>query len=332
VFVPTRGDPSVAWADFDGDKLRCSTGTEGFALCDDAHRLSSLYNDPDLAAIENEPFGVFADGPGGFAVVSHLTGGAVTLIKAPADSSRVQIVDVNRNLFAPDAATLISSATGIVGRPRGPGQAPTDPSLIYVGSRSDRRVQTMTVGQLPVPDQPTATEPAYLLQGSYFFLAQVGSNFGNSTDTRGMQFSPSGDRLYLVNRQPATLQLFDTSLDEGGFPRNRGVGAMDICRQGSTVAVFDPEDSDPTTSAGERAYVTCFQDGELYVVDPRDLSQPEDILLVGRGPYSVVAARTRKLLFVSNTLEDTIAVVDVDPAHLLTHNRVVLRIGTPRIQ
>jgi YVTN family beta-propeller protein len=81
--------------------------------------------------------------------------------------------------------------------------------------------------------------------------------------------------------------------------------------------------------AGERAYVTCFQDGQVYVVDPRGQSQVEDIVTVGRGPYSIAAAKDLKQLFVSNYLEDTIAVIDVDPASP-QRNRVVLRIGQPR--
>jgi DNA-binding beta-propeller fold protein YncE len=65
------------------------------------------------------------------------------------------------------------------------------------------------------------------------------------------------------------------------------------------------------------------------VVDPSGQSQVEDIVTVGRGPYAVVGAKDQKLLFVSNVLEDTIAVIDIDPVSA-THNRVVLRIGTPR--
>jgi hypothetical protein len=38
---------------------------------------------------------------------------------------------------------------------------------------------------------------------------------------------------------------------------------------------------------------------------------------------------TPKYLFVSNFLEDTIAVIDIDP-NSATRHRVVLRIGTPR--
>jgi YVTN family beta-propeller protein len=148
-----------------------------------------------------------------------------------------------------------------------------------------------------------------------------------------MQFSQSGDRMYVVNRSPPSLQIFDTSIGPSGFPRNAAIGASDICREASTLAVLDAG-----AGAGERAYVTCFQDGEIYVVDPNGSSQVEDIITVGRGPYSVVAAQyavtlpptnLRSLLFVSNFLEDTIAVIDVTPT-LATQNRVVLRIGHPR--
>ena len=334
VFVPTRGDPSIAWADFVNGALRCNTSSVTFDLCDDAHRLSSLQNDPDLQALPEEPFGVYADGPSGVALVSHLSTGAVTLISAPpplADpdtAADVRIVDVRAGFFNVDASNS-AGATGITARPSVPGDP--DTNILYVGSRSDHRVQTFTVGTLPLvapgaPAPAVAPAPAYLVQGNYFFLTDVGNTVGGSTDTRGMKMSDNGDRLFLVNRQPPTLQIYDTSIGVTGAPRNLGIGGIDICRQASTVAVLDNGD-------GERAYVTCFLDGQIYVVDPRNLTQPEDILLVGRGPYSAVGATkgTRKLLFVSNFLEDTIAVVNVTPGEA-TYNRVVLRIGTPRAQ
>ena len=125
-----------------------------------------------------------------------------------------------------------------------------------------------------------------------------------------------------VNRRPPSVQIWDTSIGPTGFPKNRPLGATDICRQGSTVSISGSGDA-------ERAYVTCFQDGQVYVVDPRGKVSVEDILLVGRGPYAAAAARTKNLLFVTNFLEDTIAVVDTAP-NTRTHNRVVLRIGKVR--
>lgn len=335
VVAPTRGDPSIAWADYDVKTgiLSC-TGSGTFALCDDAHRLANVASDPDLPPIPEEPFGVFADPgppgqdntyPDGFAVVTHLTTGAVTLINSPGNGN-AQVADVKYNQFALDPTTGLRGATGVAGRPQG-----VDGEIVYVGSRSEARIQTFTVGR------PVNNTPPYLLANDFFFLDAVGTSTGGSTDTRGMQFSQSGDRMYVVNRSPPTLQIFDTSIGPSGFPRNAAIGASDICRQASTLAVLD-------AGAGERAYVTCFQDGQIYVVDPNGASQVEDIITVGRGPYSVVAATyqaksppgdprpvtmARSLLFVSNFLEDTIAVIDVTPT-LATQNRVVLRIGQPR--
>jgi DNA-binding beta-propeller fold protein YncE len=322
VFVPTRGDPSIAWADYDGDRLVCSSDG-GFAQCDDKHRLSSVLNDPNLSPVTDEPFAVYATAqppaePGGtkqgYAIVTHLTTGAVSLVDSPEDGT-VQISDVASNLFAGDLQTGLRGSTGVAGRRPG-----AVDNMVYVGSRTDPRIQTLTVGR------PANGSAPYLLAGTFFFLDAVGNNAGGSIDSRGIQFSASGDRVYVVNRRPPTLQIYDTSLGPTGVPRNDALGATDICRQASNVAVLDVGTA---AEPQERAYVTCFQDGEVYVIDPSGQSQLEDIITVGRGPYAIVGAKDQKLLFVSNVLEDTIAVVDVDPMSA-TRNRVVLRIGTTR--
>jgi DNA-binding beta-propeller fold protein YncE len=308
LIVPTRGDPSIAWVDWDGSKLVCSAG-QGFALCDEQHRLQYVHNDPDLASIPDEPFDAFADSAGQFAVVTHLTSGAVTLIDSPIGGTAT-VGDVAQGLFAADPLTGLRGATGVSARPSAGGD------IIYVASRGEDRVQTLTVGR------PPNTAPPYLVPGNYFFLNAIGNNAGSSTDSRGIAFSATGDRMYLLNRRPPSLQIYDTSLAPTGYPKNVGIGGTDICRQASELAIMDPGD-------GERAYVTCFQDGQLYIIDPRGLSMVEDIVLVGRGPYSVVASLSHKKVYVTNFLEDTIAVIDVSPTSKF-RNRVVLRIGDVR--
>jgi YVTN family beta-propeller protein len=318
LFIPTRGDPSVAWADYNGDSLSCTSDSETFALCDDAHRLESPNIDPVTAAIPDEPFDVFADAVNGFAVFTHLTNGEVTLIDSRSGSDAT-IADVRTNVFSPDLLTGLRSATGVSGRMQGVGD-----DIVYVGSRSDTRVQTFTVAR------PASSAPPYLVPSNYFFLNSVGNNSGagGSADTRGIRFSPTGDRLYVVNRLPPSVQIFDTAPGPDGFPRNAVVGASDICQQASTLAVVD-------INGEERAYITCFQDGTVYVVDPRGTSQVEDIITVGRGPFAIAATnnvasdKPAQKLFISNFLEDTIAVVDLNPSSP-TKNRVVLRIGVPR--
>lgn len=310
LIVPTRGDPSIAWVDWDGSHLSCNPGAEGFALCDEAHRLAYVHNDPNLALLPNEPFAAFADSFGEFAMVSHLTSGAVTLIDSPANGAAT-IADVAQNLFQADPLTGLRGATGVAGRTPG---SPGD--IVYVGSRSEARIQTFTVAR------PVNGVDPFLIPGDWFFLDIVGANSGASTDTRALQFSPGGDRMYVINRRPASLQIFDTSLGPTGFPANKGVAATDVCRQASTLTVMD-------SGAGERAYVTCFQDGEVYVVDPRGGASVEAIVSVGRGPFAVAAAPTRKKIYVTNFLENTVAVIDTSPTSP-TYNRVILRVGIPK--
>lgn len=312
LIVPTRGDPSIAWADWDGAaaRLSCSGKAEDFALCDDDHRLAFV---SDGLAISEEPFGVFADSAGQFAMVTHLTTGAITLVDSPRDGA-ARVADVQVGVFVADPSTGLRGATGVAGRTPG---APGD--IVYVGSRSEDRIQTFTVGRL-VNDAPPV-----LLQSDFFFLDGVGNeqtSTTNSSDTRGMAFSAGGDRLFIVNRKPPSLQIYDTSIGPSGAPRNQLTGAVDICRQASTVAVVDSGD-------GARAYVTCFQDGQVYVVDPRGTGRVEDVVTVGRGPYAAVAAPDGRRLYVTNFLEDTVSVIDLQPGSP-TRYRVVLRVGTPR--
>src|SRR3569623_1622547 len=99
LIVPTRGDPSVAWIDWDGSKLSCNPSAEGFALCDENHRLAYIHNDPDIGLLPDEPFDAYAGKD--FAIVTHLTTGAVTLIDSPLGGN-ASIADVAAGLFAPD--------------------------------------------------------------------------------------------------------------------------------------------------------------------------------------------------------------------------------------
>jgi DNA-binding beta-propeller fold protein YncE len=346
VFAPTRGDPSISWADFDGTQLHCTEGSEPFALCDDAHRLTSLYSDPNLQALPNEPFAVFADAfpsvdPAGnpvmrgFAMVTHLASGAVTLIDAPgppSPSTTVQITDILIGVFG-DPTTATRGATSIAALRRAPSLPPSPapgdgfpevvPESLYVSSNTTNRVQLFDIGM-------RNGAAGYLLPSTFFSLDAVGVMVGSSTDSRAIRFSADGKRLYLVSRTPPSLQVYDTTPGLDGTPRNALLGSSDLCREASAATVAG-------SGTDERVYVTCFQDGQVYVVDPFGQSQVEDIITVGRGPYAVDVMPPQtspmspppRYLFVSNFLEDTIAVIDIAP-NSPTRHRVVLRMGAPR--
>jgi DNA-binding beta-propeller fold protein YncE len=302
VLAPVRGDPSVTWAEWDGTSLSCGGG-QGFGLCDDAHRLTRMREDDDLPELAAEPYDIYVDSVAGLAAVTHLSSGTVTLVDTPADGTPV-LADALGGLFGGSGSAR--GATGVAGRQAGDG------NILYVQSRTEDRIQMIGVaresGGLP-----------FLVPSSYFFLNGVGGAGGTSSDSRGVTFDPSGDRAYMINRSPPSLMVYDTSIDSTGIPINRLVGATDLCREASGLAIADG-------GAGIRAFVTCFQNGEVYVVDPRGAASVEAVTSVGRGPFAMAAAENRQLLFVSTFLDDSIAVLDLDPASPNLY-RVIMRLG-----
>ncbi|HVV86907.1 MAG TPA: hypothetical protein VHE35_27905 [Kofleriaceae bacterium] len=303
LIVPVRGDPSITWIDWDNTSrtLSCGGG-EGLPLCDDAHRLTRVRDDDDLPAIADEPYGVFADSAQEFAIVTHLTSGTITLVDSP-KAGTPQVTDAITGLFANDADGF-RGASGVAG----------NDGVVYVTAHTDPRVHMVTVARPP-------GQTPFLVPSSYFFLDGVGGIGGDSGDSRGIAFGQGGDRAYVVVRNPPTVQAYDTSPGPQGNPRNQLLAATDVCRQASTVVV-----GDLGGVTGERVFVTCYESGELYILDGRRGLTVENVALVGRGPYGLAVDQTRKLVYVSNFLEDSVAVVDVDPTSP-TADHVILRIG-----
>lgn len=320
--VPVRGDPSVTFIEWNGEKLVCDDGDSSFAFCDDEHRLLSLRNDDELGAIPAEPFRVHAepakDNNGtdttSYAVITHLSSGDITLVDTRRGRQPV-IADVARSLFLGSALTL-PGGTAIAGRPNIDGS----PTLIYAVSRSEDRVQMLTV------EPATGNALPYLVPTNYFFLNATGGTSGGSSDSRGLAFTADGSRMVVANRRPPSLQVYDTTLGPTGFPRNQSLAAYDICREASGLAVADLE---PAAPEGDIAIVTCFREGTVHLLDPSGRRSLERITRVGRGPFDVViSTKTSKRAYVANFLEDSIGVIDLEPGP--TQYREVLRIGKAR--
>jgi DNA-binding beta-propeller fold protein YncE len=303
IFTAVRGDPSLTWADWDGEDMECG-GDADFPECNDEHRLTQLRNDDDLTGIPDEPYALYVDSVNGYVLVTHLTSGSVTLAAAPPGGEPPILSDALGNLFAPDPVTGIRGAVGAAGRLPG-----TAGDRIYITSRSESRVQVLTVLR-------SAGWPV-LVSAEYFFLNRVLP----STNGRDIAFSADGNSAYIINRSPPMLHIIDTSLNDQGVPKNDLRAGVEICPEASNLAIGD-------AGRGERVYVACFRNGQVWVVDPVG-GVVDAIIDVGRGPYSLVASSDRKKLYVSNHLEDTIGVVDLTPEST-TENRVVLRLGRTR--
>jgi hypothetical protein len=303
IFTAVRGDPSLTWSDWTGDDMDCGGGGE-FPECDDEHRLTQLRDDEELIGLPDEPFGLFVDSVNGYALVTHLTSGSVSLASAPPSGAKPILSDALGNLFAPDPTTGLRGAVGAAGRLPG-----TPGDRIYVTSRSEARVQVLTVVR-------SAGWPV-LVSAEYFFINRVVP----STNGRDIAFSPDGNTAYIINRSPPMLQIIDTSLNEQGVPRNDLRAAVEICPEASNLTVAD-------AGRGERVYVACFRNSQVWAVNPAG-AVVDAIVDVGRGPHALVASPDRAKLYVTNHLEDTVSVIDLAPGST-TENRVVLRLGHTR--
>jgi hypothetical protein len=189
--VPVRGDPSITWVDGNASTLTCTSGDTAFALCDDNHRLTTVQNDDSIGILGDEPYGVYADSQAGYAVIAHLTTGALTLIDSTLNQG-AQIADIQTGIFASDS-TGLRGATAVAGRTPG-----AVDGLVYAVSRSEDRVEMLTVAR------QTGNNAPFLLPSGYFFLDSVGNTSGGSSDSRGLAFSQNGDRLFVLNRRPTT--------------------------------------------------------------------------------------------------------------------------------
>jgi YVTN family beta-propeller protein len=237
--------------------------------------------------------------------MTHLTTGAVTLADAPTDGSPPILSDALAGLFLADGFGG-RGAVGAAGR--SPGMADNQ---IYITSRTEARVQMVNVVR------PSSDGLPRLAPSDFFFLNAVGP----SRDARGIVFGQGGDRAYIANRFPPLLHVIDTSAGPDGRPINRFVAGVEICAEASNLTRVD-------TARGERVYVACFRSGQVWVVDPTG-AVVEAIIDVGRGPNTILAVPSLNRLYVSNFLEDTLAVIDTTPGSS-TENRVVLRVGRTR--
>jgi len=146
-------------------------------------------------------------------------------------------------------------------------------------------------------------------------------------DIRGLAVTADASRLFAVSRVPPALVEVDVS-NKDGQDIDRVVNALDVCAQPSEVALrsFD---------GWLLAYVTCWATGQVFVVDP-DAGQLVSVIPVGKGPHDIVFGPDRPWVppalryraYVSDFAENTISVIDLDPASP-TWNRVVGRIGLP---
>lgn len=144
------------------------------------------------------------------------------------------------------------------------------------------------------------------------------------SNQRGIALSPAGDRAYVVSREPESILVLDTSLDDDDDYTDRFVEAIEIGAGPSVVRTF-ADDSHPL---GYLVYAVCFAEDRIFVIDPA-VNEVVDIILTRRGPHDLTFDPERKVAYLANFLESTVSIIDIDPTSGRFHE-ILTTLGRPR--
>lgn len=265
--------------------------------------------------------------------LTHLEGGQVSVLTS--STAGVALQDEQSGFFG--GSTPVGGGYGVAS------SRPGDLSArVWVSSRFDNTLSSFVVRdarRLIVTERlaPSVIDP------------------GN--DLRGLAFGPGAQVLYVVSQQPPALLALQMRGTPGAIDPAASFGQAlwiaDLCSEPSAVTL-GPHPAHLDDPSRGLAYVTCFAEDTIAIVD---LAQGALVgqIVTGRGPATLTldlgslqacsraeecpevggrcsggrCVRPHPRAFVSNFLENTVGVIDLDPQHR-SFGRMLLRLGTRR--
>ena len=350
LFFAVRAEPSITFADVtvtpssDGSagkvSIRCTglpTDTSAQpvnAYCDDNWRIRRPAGaTPGAQALPEEPHVLWLDPDRGILFAGHLTvaanatiqGGGVSSLDIcdPTSPNLVRFAGLAQTVFLPRTA---SQAVGALSQPS-PGDAVGSDTLVYATARNSAQITGMVLrsgAQLTCPRSADDPQPDLTLVAGENFLSPA--FLPNGSDVRGIIFS--GDQAYVLHRNdadtlanPPAIVVLDRRLLADGTPANSVIGIVEVCNGPTAMQMGNP-------GRGDRIYVTCYDDGQIYVVDPVALVVTA-IIDAGAGPTSLVFSQIDPgVAYVASFANSHLSVIDLKPGSP-TENHVVQRIGLP---
>jgi hypothetical protein len=157
------------------------------------------------------------------------------------------------------------------------------------------------------------------------------SAFGTrGADLRGMVVDQANERAFVLHGQyavrgefnPPSVVALDRHPDPRGLPLNQPIGLVEVCNGPNRILSRD-------AGRGTRLFVNCFENGQIYVIEP-NLLAVEAIIEVGTGPAElIIPEEDPTLAYVAGFANNNVTVIDLRPGSL-TEYRVVQRIGFAR--
>ncbi|MCA9684444.1 MAG: hypothetical protein KC457_19780 [Myxococcales bacterium] len=308
LLIPTRHEPGITWVDAYGpgfgtddpaEPLRLECGQNDRRVCDSKHFVG-VGSDPSRLSVDTLGFR--------YAYLPHLLGRRLTLLDLDSELGP-EVVDVFDDFFREDELfdTGLGGGFAVVQRACDvDGNAPistidcTRPFLFasqrfWEGMRVFRVASGLDVivgGRDVAIEGPSleSAEPKPLMGGLVY------------------EDPEQGDRLLLVHTTPPALSRIDTSVGSGD-PRTRLLDTVSLCSNPNVVVVHRPE---LLGHPGPRlAAVSCYGSDEVAIVD-LGVFVVVATVSVGNGPNELLIDAERQWLFVANTAESTLSLIDLD--------------------
>jgi hypothetical protein len=343
MFLPVRGNNSITMVDVaataDDVRLFCTGPRSGpnldqerFAVCDERWRLDRA-DDPlvdeqglnvpedQVARLPDEPYALAVDQGPNLLYVGHLRGGAVSMFDLGTGTSLrlPDLLQIHPDLLPGDqngsrgvtsltvynpSQNLCTGKTYVSSRFR-----PLATSFVVYGSGS-------AVAGCDVPSDGENERDIVMVGTGESLGTGIGGAFGS--EVRGVELildeNNSITRTFLLQRTPPALVAIDPGT-------SAPYAIIEVCQSPSSMAQHVGKD-------GPMLYITCFDAGEVYVVDP-SVPRLRAIVPVGRGPASTVFDdKDPTRAYVVGFGANNVLVLDIDPDSP-RRDRIVQRLGFP---
>ena len=323
-----RADPSITFVDavdLDGKpQLTCTAAVSGAAStpknpkCDAAFKVEKTVEGLETKLPE-EPFDLHLDEKLGVVYVGHLQGGISVLDACGApDGIPPRLAGV---LFFPYDTNRTTGVTAAV--PAAPG----DPlSPIFTTPRTGLNLGVLYFREgasLPGTCSAAAARDLTLVAAA---PSAATAFVPRGADTRGLLYQPDKQRAFILYRNtqgnPAALSRARLAQNAVGQLEFAPAESIDVCAGPSQLTLHN-------YGRGPRLFVTCFDAGQIYVIDPELMVVTENID-VGRGPSMLVFDENDvSIAYVTGFIDNNVSVVDLR-VNSPTEARVIQRIGFAR--
>lgn len=304
LLIPTRHQSAVVWLDLvtQGRTLNLECGQREGDLCSAPHVLNAVGPEPARLYLDQQGFD--------FAYLPHLQDNRISLLslKGPSGPS---LVDQEEQFFSPTKIGERDFGGGF-----GLAQLPCDPVKDFVprSARDCSRPYLYGAQRFVYGVRPFSVAPGrqVLLSGAELPLWGHAQEEATSSGwpTMGAMWvrdTSSSPELFVIQHEPPMLLRVSLALDARGNPENRLLDGLALCDRADLLQGI------PGPRGQERLALSCPTAGELWIVEP-DAMRLAGIVKVGRGANELDYEPSRQRLWVTNTLEHSLSVVDLDPA------------------